>query len=62
MFFCLVFAPSGDLCIVLVALLWLGLCVVLAIWWPHCSGHFVSSCVVSGCSGFVMFDVVSWVF
>ena len=62
MFFCLVFAPFGDLCIVLVALLWLALFVFSALWWPFCSGCFVSSSVVGGCSDFVAFCDVSWVF
>ena len=62
MFFCLVFAPFGDLCVVLVALLWLELFVFLALWWPFCSGCFVLPCVVSGRSDSVLFSVVSWVF
>ena len=62
MFFCLVFAPLGGFCIVLVALLWLALFVFLAPWWPFCNGCFVSSCVVGGCSGSIVFCVVSWVF
>ena len=34
----------------------------LALWWPFCSGCFVSSCVVGGHSDFVSFSFVSWVF
>ena len=61
-FFFLVFAPFGDLCVVLVAFLWLELFVFSTLWWPFCSGCFVSSCVVSGHSNFVVLCVVSWVF
>ena len=62
MFFCLVFALFGDLCVDSVALLCFELFVLLALWWPLCSDCFVSSCVVGGHSDFVAFCVVSWVF
>ena len=57
----LVFAPFRGLCIVLLALLWLEVCIVSALWWPLCGNCFVSPCVVGGGSAFVKFDITSWV-
>ena len=51
-----------DLCIVLVDLLWPMLFVLLALWWPLCNNCSFLSCVVDGCSGFILFCVVSLVF